>query len=103
MSGDENEDPWDESSEEGKRKRRAPLPPTKKQLDFAADLGIDYPADVTRRALSRMIDEALAGRDKAGAYAIQQAAERDGEGTGCGWGCLIVALIPAAFFAVSGL
>lgn len=35
------------------------LEPTAKQLNFASNLGIDYPKDITRPVLSALIDEAI--------------------------------------------
>jgi hypothetical protein len=39
------------------------IPPTARQRDYAAALGIDLPADATRDTVSSLIDEAKAGMD----------------------------------------
>jgi hypothetical protein len=45
-----------------------PAPPrplaTEKQKDYARELGIEFPANIDRKTISKLIDEAVAKRDK---------------------------------------
>lgn len=97
MSPHWDDDPWaeQEAAKSGKRPKELA---TAKQKEFARDLGIDFPPDISKSAISRRIDRAIAKRDQERATWRVEKGIAEPERGGC-LSVVVFGFVSAAYFA----